>query len=91
MNFAEKKLSEFKISLSNCKMRNLGDMSDLYNAQDVILLSEIIENRFQVMNDTYEFNPRKCNSASSMSSYIERKMSRIILALPAKLEHVEIF
>ena len=72
-------------------MRNLGDMSDLYNAQYVILLSEIIENRFQVMNDTYEFNPRKCNSASSMSSYIERKMSRIILALPAKLEHVEIF
>ena len=72
-------------------MRNLGDMSDLYSAQDVILLSEIIENRFQVMNDTYEFNPRKCNSASSMSSYIERKMSRITLALPAKLEHVEIF
>ena len=35
------------------KMRNLGDMNDLYNAQDVILLSEIVENRFQVMNDTY--------------------------------------
>ena len=43
------------------------------------------------MNDTYGFNPRKCNSASSMSSYIEREMSRIILALPTKLEHVEIF
>ena len=34
-------------------MGNLGDMNDLYNAQDVILLSEIVENRFQVMNDTY--------------------------------------
>ena len=29
------------------KMCNLGDMNDLYNAQDTILLSEIIENMFQ--------------------------------------------
>ena len=72
-------------------MRNLGDMNDLYNVQDVNLLCEIIENRFQIMNDTYRFNPRKCNSASSMSGYIEREMSRITLALPTKLEHVEIF
>ena len=72
-------------------MRNLGDMNDLYNPQDVILLSEIIENCFQVMNDTYGFNPRKCNSASSMSRYIEREMSRIILALATKLEHAKIF
>ena len=32
-------------------MINLGDMNDLYNAQNIILLCEIIENRFQVMND----------------------------------------
>ena len=43
------------------------------------------------MNDTYGFNARKCNSASSMSGYIEREMSRVILALATKLEHVEIF
>ena len=73
------------------KMRNLGDMNDLYNAQDAVLLCEIIENRFQVMNNTYGFNPRKCNSASSMSGCIEREMSRTILALPTKLEYVEIF
>ena len=66
-------------------------MNNLYNAQDVILLCEIIENRFQAMNDTYGFNPTKCNSASSMSGYIEREMSRIILALSTNLEHVEIF
>ena len=29
------------------KMRNLGDMNDLYNMQDVILLCEIIENRLK--------------------------------------------
>ena len=73
------------------KVRHLGDLNDLYNVQDVILLSEIIENRFETMHKTYGFNPKKCNSASVMSGYIEREMSKIILALPTKLEHVEIF
>ena len=61
------------------EMRNLGDSNDLYNAQDVILLTEIIESRFRAMQNTYGFNPRKCNSASSMSGCIEREMSKIIL------------
>ena len=47
------------------KMRNLGDLNDLYNTQDIILLTEIIESRFQVMQNTYGFNPRKCNSLST--------------------------
>ena len=54
------------------KMGNLGDMNDLYNTQDVILLCEIIEKWFQLMHDKYGFNPRKCNSASSLSDRIER-------------------
>ena len=33
------------------RMRNLNDINDLYNAQDVILLSDIIENYFQLMFD----------------------------------------
>ena len=40
---------DYKISLylwNTSKMRNLRDMNNLRNAQDVILLSEIIENRF---------------------------------------------
>ena len=43
------------------KMRDLNDMNDLYNFQDVALLCEIVENRFQLMQDQYGFNPRKCN------------------------------
>ena len=72
-------------------MRNLGDLNYLYNTQDVILLTEIIESRFQVMQNTYGFNPRKCNSASSMSGCMEREMSKIILASPTKYNHVEFF
>ena len=66
-------------------------MNGLYNTQDVILLTVITESRFEAMKNIYGFNPRKCNSASSMSGCIEREMSKIILALPTKYEHVEIF
>ena len=72
-------------------MKNLGDLNNLYNAKDVILLTEIIESRFQAMQNTYGFNPGKCNSASSISGCIEREMSKTILTPPTKLEHAEIF
>ena len=71
-------------------MRKLGDLNDLHNTQDVVLLTEIIESRFQA-NETYGFIPRKCNSASSMSGCIEREMSKIISAFPTKYKHVEFF
>ena len=32
-------------------MRKLGNMNELYNARDVILLCEIGKNRFQFMHD----------------------------------------
>ena len=43
------------------------------------------------MQNTYGFNPGKCNSASTMSGCIEREMSKVIITLPTKIEHVEIF
>ena len=73
------------------RMRHLGDMNDLYSVQDVILLCEIYENRFQFMNDRYGFNPRKCNSASTLSGCVEREMSRVIITLPTSNEIVDIF
>ena len=51
----------------NSKMRNLNNMNDLCNVQDVILLSEIVEKRFEQMYQKDYFNPRKCNSASTLS------------------------
>ena len=56
-----------KFLYKTLKMRNLGDLNDLYNTQDVILLCEILESSFQAMQNIYGFNPRKCNSASTMS------------------------
>ena len=73
------------------KMLILRDMNDLCNVQDVILLCEIAENRFQFTHDQYSFNPRKCNSASTLSDCIEREISRVIIALPTSNEAVNIF
>ena len=74
---------------STLRMRKLGDMNDLYNVQDVILLCEIIENRFQLMQEENGYNPRKCNSASTLSGCIE--MSKVIIALSTSNEVVDIF
>ena len=73
------------------KMRNLGDKNDLCNTQDVILLCEIIENRFQLKHDRYGFNPRKCNSASSLSGSIERDLAKVLVALPTTTKIIDIF
>ena len=72
-------------------MRRLCDMNDLYNAQNIVLLAEIIENRFQFIHKRYGFSLRRCNSASTLSSCIEHEMDRVLLVLWTKLEHVEIF
>ena len=72
-------------------MRDLSDLNDLYNAQDVIILLEIIENRFQKMQDKTGYNPRIINSASKLSSCIQREKSKCILALPVDNTQMEIF
>ena len=41
------------------KMRNLLALNDLYNVQDVILLLEIIEDRFQEMQNECGYKPKK--------------------------------
>ena len=54
------------------KMRNHSDLNNLYNVQDVILLMVMIENRFQEMKKKTSYNPRKINSASKLSSCIQK-------------------
>ena len=43
------------------------------------------------MQEENGFNPRKCNSASTLSGCIEREMSKVIIALPTSSEVVDIF
>ena len=73
------------------KIRDISDINDLYNAQDVIILLEIIENKFQTMQDKTGYNPRIINSASKLSGCIQREQSKCILALPVGNTQMEIF
>ena len=73
------------------KMRNLGDLNDLYNIQDVILLCELIENRFQIMQEKFDFNPRKINSASTLSGCVQRDVSKVKISLPTCYEQAKVF
>ena len=66
-------------------MRDLSDLNDLYNAQDVIILLEIIENRFQKMQDKTGYNPRIINSASKLSGCIQREKSKIYIYILNKI------
>ena len=68
-------------------MRNLNDMNHLYNVQDVILVLEIVENRFEQMYQKNYYNPRKCNSASTLCGRIQRDLSQVIIALPMDVFH----
>ena len=73
------------------KIRDLSDLNDLHNAQDLILLCEVMENRFQAMYDKMMHNTRKCNSASKLDGRIQREQSKIILALPTNNLVMKIF
>ena len=73
------------------KMRDLSDLNDLYNVQDVIILLEVIENRFQKIMEMTDYNPRIINSASKLSRCIQREKSKCILALPTDNIQMEIF
>ena len=55
------------------KIRDFSDLNDLYNAQDVILLLEIIENRFQSMYNSNRtmYNPRNGNSITTSNKNSE--------------------
>ena len=66
-----------KLFYTLLKMRDLFDLNNLYNAQDVILLCESFENRFQAMFEKSGFNLRKCISASKLSGCIPRERSKI--------------
>ena len=67
-------------------MRNLSDLYDLHNFQDVAILCEIMENCFEFIPQIYGFKPRMCNSANAISGCIGRSKSKIIFVLLTNTE-----
>ena len=52
---------------------------------------KLSKNRFETMHKMHGYNPWRCNSASTLSGYIERDTSKVIIALPANNDAVDIF
>ena len=86
-NISLEEYENVKYLYKKLQKRNLGDMNDLYNVQDVIKLCEIIENRLEQMYQKFGFNPRKFNSTSTLSGCIQRETSKVIITLPTNFEH----
>ena len=87
----EGKYNNSKLLHTLLKRQDMFDLNDLYNAQDVIFLCEIFENKFHTMFEMSGLNPRKCHSAGKLSSCIQRGQSKVILALPTNSSIMETF
>ena len=77
----EEEYNNSKLLHTLLKMLDMSDLNGLYNAQDMILLCEVIENRLQIMYEKSGYNPGKSYSASKLSGCIQREQSKVILAL----------
>ena len=73
------------------KLKNLGELNSIYNFQDNIILCEIFEQRSELLQEIFEYNSRKCNSASSFFGWIHCNKSKCSIALPTDAEFIRIF
>ena len=73
------------------KLENLGELNKLYSFQDTIILCEIFEHQSVQLQEIFNFNPKKCNSASSFSRCVHCDKSKCLIALPTDTEQVKCF
>ena len=71
------------------KLKNLGELTKIYNLQDMIILYEIFEQHSSRLQEIFIYNPHKCNSASSFSGCVHRDKSKCCIALPTMLNMSE--
>ena len=87
----EEEYNNSKLLYTLLKMWGISYLSDLCNAQDVILLFEIIQSTFQTMFKKSVYNSKKYNLASKLSGCIQREQPKTILALPTNNSIMETF
>ena len=73
------------------KKRNLSDINDLCNFENMIIFCEIFDSRATLRHKKYGLNLRRCNSASTLSKCIQYNQSKIIIALPTDSKTVKLF
>ena len=73
------------------KMSNLGELSKIYNFQEIIILCELFEQRSDLLKKMFKFNQRRCSSASSFSGCVHCNKSKCCIALPTDADFVRLF
>ena len=73
------------------KLSSFGELNQIYNFQDTIILCKIFEQRSDMLKKIFQYNPRKCNTASSVSGCVHRNKSKCCIALPTDAEYVRAF
>ena len=66
-------------------------MNRIYSFQDTLILCEISEQRASLLERLFKFNPRKCNSASSLSGTVHRSKSKCNIVIPTNAEQIRVF
>ena len=90
-NISKEEYENVKKNFKILKLETLGDLNRIYNIQDTLILCEIFEQRSQLLQELFKFNPRKCNSASAFSGYVHRNKSKCNIVLPLGAKIVRIF
>ena len=73
------------------KLKDLGELNKIHNFQDTIILCEISEQHSEQVQKLFKYNPRKCNSARSISGCTHRDKSKFAIDLPTDAKHVRVF
>ena len=73
------------------RFKTLGDLNRIYNFQNTLILCEIFKQRACQLEKLFKYNPRKCNSASSFSGYVQRNKSKCAIAMPTDAEIIIVF
>ena len=91
-NISEEEYENVKsIFFKILKLETLGDLNRIYNIQDTLIFCTIFEQRSQLLQELFKFNPRKCNSASAFSGYVHRNKSKCNIVLPLDAKVLRIF
>ena len=90
-NISQEEYENVKKFFTILRMKTLGDLNRVYNFQDTAILCEILESRFALLQILFEYNAKKCNSASSFSGCVHRLKSKCKIVLPTDAEIVRIF
>ena len=90
-NISEEEYEKVKNFFTILRLKTLGDLNKIYNFQGTTILCEIFEQRANLLQKLFKYNPRKCNSASGFSGCVQRLKSKCCIALPVDAEIIRVF